>query len=562
MKKLILLVLLIIPLVAKSQNSVLSSLYRDYLLYQQYTTEGPATREKITRERLIKATDLWNTYLISYYEGETDTMALALTALNSLYGKTHATPTLSGGGSSSPGGVTGDIQYNQAGGFAAAPLTTNGTDISVDTKLLIDEGLTYGTSTGVWFGDGNTGFYESSDNNLYLNLGGSTGIMFSSTQMQTKDIVGIAASTYNNGTQSVPWAAINGDTVRVQDTLLLTYLSPSGGEVLKISPTGGIYAEANASDTTTVVATKYDIIDMVEFADTTGIIATEYDIRNMVEDADIIDMVEFADTASIIATQYDLTLVDGGGSPDSTYYGLTVYDTLVFIDPASQNGTYMTVQTNGLISVGPISSGFKSAPFYSISGTAIYKSTNGLNINFNISPTSVTPNIIPRYDDSNTGYSWVSSDKLGLVGGGVSLLTAEYNSSLAKAITKIIDSVYVNGGIMATRAYLDSISVNGVFHKNVLGYGDSPASISLRAVEPDGSQSFATLEEDLDTPTSASLTDGAPTYVEINAALSTNPATAGSGARYLIKDSDGTALMYVVWSDGSDWWYEALTKAL
>jgi len=60
---------------------------------------------------------------------------------------------------------------------------------------------------------------------------------------------------------------------------------------------------------------------------------------------------------------------------------------------------------------------------------------------------------------------------------------------------------------------------------------------------------------------SYSLTDGAPTDAEIDAATGTTPAAVGSGWKRIILDSDGSALMYIIISDGSNWQYTALTIA-
>jgi len=64
------------------------------------------------------------------------------------------------------------------------------------------------------------------------------------------------------------------------------------------------------------------------------------------------------------------------------------------------------------------------------------------------------------------------------------------------------------------------------------------------------------------TQVSASLTDGTPTDAEIDAALSTNPSTAGVGFTTTIKDSDGSGLLYRIESDGTNWQYQVLTIAL
>jgi len=60
---------------------------------------------------------------------------------------------------------------------------------------------------------------------------------------------------------------------------------------------------------------------------------------------------------------------------------------------------------------------------------------------------------------------------------------------------------------------------------------------------------------------SAALTDNTPSDAEIDAALSSTPSDAGAGATFLILDSDGSALIYRVVSDGSNWQYVALAIA-
>lgn len=62
---------------------------------------------------------------------------------------------------------------------------------------------------------------------------------------------------------------------------------------------------------------------------------------------------------------------------------------------------------------------------------------------------------------------------------------------------------------------------------------------------------------------SGALTDGAPTAAQLNTATGNTPANARtSGTSYIVKDSDGTALLYKVESDGTSWYYTTMTKAL
>jgi len=64
------------------------------------------------------------------------------------------------------------------------------------------------------------------------------------------------------------------------------------------------------------------------------------------------------------------------------------------------------------------------------------------------------------------------------------------------------------------------------------------------------------------TQLSGSLTDGAPTAAQINSITGLTPSTATVGYQITINDSDGTGLLYKIESDGTDWYYTALTKAL
>jgi hypothetical protein len=64
------------------------------------------------------------------------------------------------------------------------------------------------------------------------------------------------------------------------------------------------------------------------------------------------------------------------------------------------------------------------------------------------------------------------------------------------------------------------------------------------------------------TQLSGSLTDGAPTSAEINAIVGLTAINAGVGYKCTIKDTNGTELLYMVESDGVDWYYVSMIKAL
>ena len=61
---------------------------------------------------------------------------------------------------------------------------------------------------------------------------------------------------------------------------------------------------------------------------------------------------------------------------------------------------------------------------------------------------------------------------------------------------------------------------------------------------------------------SGALTDGAPTSGEIDAVVGMSAVVAGAGYKLTIKDTSGTELLYIVESDGTNWFYIPMVKAL
>ena len=104
--------------------------------------------------------------------------------------------------------------------------------------------------------------------------------------------------------------------------------------------------------------------------------------------------------------------------------------------------------------------------------------------------------------------------------------------------------------------------------------------MTLHAQLPDaGSQPHSIIDVQLPTPNEKSVlqdlandgtiqikvstanTSNPPTDAELDSALGT-PATVGAGYLALLDDNGGGANVYLVASDGSNWWHVALTKAV
>jgi hypothetical protein len=58
------------------------------------------------------------------------------------------------------------------------------------------------------------------------------------------------------------------------------------------------------------------------------------------------------------------------------------------------------------------------------------------------------------------------------------------------------------------------------------------------------------------------VTDGAPTNAELNTIIGITAVVAGAGYKCTITDTTGTTLVYLVESDGANWQYVVMTKAV
>lgn len=125
---------------------------------------------------------------------------------------------------------------------------------------------------------------------------------------------------------------------------------------------------------------------------------------------------------------------------------------------------------------------------------------------------------------------------------GTSIEFRCYNVNSIEKVTGVVGSTFLDLTVGAEKSNL-------IFQTNNLG------TVATRlTINPDGSQ--------VQTQFAGALTDGAPTASEIEAITGVNAATAGAGYKTTIKDNAGTGLVYLIRSDGTDYYYLALTKAL
>lgn len=131
------------------------------------------------------------------------------------------------------------------------------------------------------------------------------------------------------------------------------------------------------------------------------------------------------------------------------------------------------------------------------------------------------------------------------------ILVSDYDNTFT---AKWLETLPVaNGGTGAT-----SFTANQI----LFGNGTSALSSSSNFTWDESNTLLNVGGEIKQSQISASLTDGAPTNAEIDSATGTDPATAGAGYRVVIKDSDGTGLLYIIESDGTNWFFTQMTRAL
>lgn len=97
---------------------------------------------------------------------------------------------------------------------------------------------------------------------------------------------------------------------------------------------------------------------------------------------------------------------------------------------------------------------------------------------------------------------------------------------------------------------------------NALGNGSNTATIGDDNITDTYLKGNVHVDLVTQTQLTGSLTDDTPTDVEIDSVAGSDPATVGAGWQVTIKDSDGSGKLYRIESDGTDWFYTVMIKAL
>ena len=392
----------ILVLSGYSQYSMLSTLYQNYVQYNNYLTNGSTVNAINSQKRLDRGQSLLLSYIAGSLTGRSGLMDSSITAFNTLYGKSHTAPEIS---------------------------------ISALSNLRVDS---------ISFDDGVTWYTEDD-------------ILTTEEIQALIDATGVDSTVVNNliAAASIDSTFLNDHLQTFRDSLDVTSdISDS--------------VRAWIADSTLLES------EIVTLIINNSINRDTFDT----EIQDIWDTATFTYPSDVAAQIEDsLDVFTGGGVGDSSWVSINVSDSVVIDD---------------VILMNPVNGAFLIS--YKSGGTSLYiqngtiYTTGGATLDF--SGKIFLPD---GTGDNNTGYTWISADKLGLRAGDQSTFTSEYNSGLSTIINDLKDSAVVTG-LEAVRIHVDSIETNNGYHKNLMSFRSVPSANSVRYITPSGDQDFAELE--------------------------------------------------------------------
>jgi hypothetical protein len=504
MKKIFLLLgFTLLILQCKSQSYLMpNTLWQNYTQYKLYVTTGSYTKAEVSLEKLLQGESLWNAYMQGAVTGRSGLMDSSKKAFDVLYGKVHIAPNISISAAS-------DLRIN---------------------RLSFDGGSTWinyiypKDSIIKWIGDSSGRIYYSGQgitvgNDGKINLGGT----------YNQDI-NITCTNQKSVTISSDEPASNISKLKVSDgnaTLDSRFKDNSQGSTVS---TGNNSVEFDAWDPTGSTTAYFDPEVGYKYAlnyasyqklssDSNRTIPDRQEVKAIaLQYGSKIDTTSLSNRINlklgIHSTADNSSLLEGKDTSwvkaqvtvaktDSSWKRITV-DSLRFAHGGLDQKLYSSVygisikETNSSL---PGSYGFR------------YNSINGINpgspMVYFVTSSSTQPVFIPNITDNNTGYSWYAADKLGLVAGGHSTMTSEYNSSLSKNITKVNDSLYVTSGIKVPRIFADSVYTNNGWHKNLISFSDVPSDTSISCVTSTG-KSILLLKSTFSSNSNQVLKTGSP----------------------------------------------------
>lgn len=242
----------------------------------------------------------------------------------------------------------------------------------------------------------------------------------------------------------------------------------------------------------------------------------------------------------------------------ATYFWDDVFMDRAYIDTTAN---YLDIDVSNNMTFTDVVTGTKTLAELAAAGTEWTKTGT------NLSPTTGGDDILLAtggverlgWGDGDTQLYESSDDVLDIIVGGSSnwQMTSSANNSFRNFLPSVTNSLDLG----TSSYYWNNLFIDDIFIDDAtttIGKDVSNNMVLTDAVT--GTKTLAELAASANSYSGA-LTDGSPTAAQINTATSLTPSTAGAGFSCIIKDTDGSALGYNVWSDGTNWYYVALTTA-
>lgn len=485
MKKILLFAIFIVTTFSlKAQYSPENSLYSNYIRFRDYYANGTFVKADIEAKKFIKGIGLMNEYLLGSFSGRTGLMDSCMTEFNTLYGKTHDAPSI----------TISALSYLEIDSFSFDGGTTWVHDIiTADSVNALIEAAGIDSVIVIALID------SLSIDSTFLNTHLST---FRDSLDVTADVKDSVLNWINDsilqfyGARDSSWVRTDHDTLYVGDNKMY-----SESDLLYFYPTG--------------TSGEPVIIDMHSFGGGNYYTKIRVPLIHLVPldltPASVSEgMIMFDNSENMIKyyngsywSTVDTTGGTGTTTGDSSWTSASV-DTLNFNDydirlvAGSQKLSVETLTGTGNTVIAPTE--------------ILSDRTAGVRIITGADPTSTSPNMLPDRADANTGYSWVSADKLGLVAGGQSVATFEYAGT--KKTTDLKDSLIVTG-IHATRLDVDSIKTANGYHKYIASFSTAPSDSSIYCTTPAGGNFLVPLTSITEAAQDSAAVSASEKYVKV-----------------------------------------------
>lgn len=534
---------------AQVRYSMTTQLYQNYLQYQNYLTNGPVNKAQQSGEVLTRGISLWDGYVAGTLTGRAGIMDSCFAAFQILYGKNFAAPEISLGALSylkldsisfNNGGSwihyiypkDSTIKWIRAygGGTGNGNVSVSGTPIRNQLAIWVNDStikgsvVFYDSLSNIGIGDSIFKSNTSGDNNTGL---GHRALRSNTTGLRNTGIGDNALSSNTTGMSNTGIGTDvlsenisgTGNTGTGRNTLAYStgsYNTGDGISSLQSNTTGsyniGLGSFAGYYNTTQSNRIYINSLDRTNIkGDSTKSIIYGYQSSDTTKqklyiNADtrisgkltVVGSSNIADTNKVQSminktaktlvdtldhvTQAELSAISVNGSKDSSWISATT-DTLKtkvlnlkgnYIDNIYQGtGEEILFKSNNITSVAIVSTGIQGWGSYA-------PQMNNIGIRF-----------LPNASDVNTGFTWLSSDKLTLEAGGQNILTSEYTGG--KRINNLEDSANVIA-LKATRGRFDSIWDGTKWNKKLVSFNSNPTDSAVVGMKSDGAPFYLSIK--------------------------------------------------------------------